>query len=32
MEFEYTEDQKLLRDMIGQFGEESVRPIRDGDG
>lgn len=28
MEFEYTEDQKLLRDMIRQFGEESVRPIQ----
>ena len=27
MDFDYTEDQTLLRDMVGQFGKDSVEPV-----
>ena len=27
MDFDYTEDQTLLRDMVGQFGKDSVDPV-----
>lgn len=27
MDFDYTEDQTLLRDMVGRFGKDSVEPV-----